>query len=173
MAAGCLWLVLVIRDAIFANFHVLSLLRLKFIGREMYIINHGKVECIIRHKETNEREVVRTLKEGNYFGEISLLKLDGGCNKRTADIRSVGYSELFILSKKDLLQALHYYPEAKEILEKLGRERAALQILKTEALGLLFHVFLNLSKKFLNLFARLPPIPVARIPSRPTLNCST
>eukprot|EP00118_Oscarella_pearsei_P019152 m.201918 g.201918 ORF g.201918 m.201918 type:complete len:383 (+) comp39600_c0_seq89:1089-2237(+) len=143
------------------------------VGREMYIINHGKVECIIRHKETNEREVVRTLKEGNYFGEISLLKLDGGCNKRTADIRSVGYSELFILSKKDLLQALHYYPEAKEILEKLGRERAALQILKTEALGLLFHVFLNLSKKFLNLFARLPPIPVARIPSRPTLNCST
>eukprot|EP00118_Oscarella_pearsei_P019151 m.201722 g.201722 ORF g.201722 m.201722 type:complete len:821 (+) comp39600_c0_seq46:347-2809(+) len=93
------------------------------VGREMYIINHGKVECIIRHKETNEREVVRTLKEGNYFGEISLLKLDGGCNKRTADIRSVGYSELFILSKKDLLQALHYYPEAKEILEKLGRER--------------------------------------------------
>lgn len=100
------------------------------VGKEMYIINHGRVEIIIREAETNQRIVVRTMIEGSYFGEISLLKLDNGCNKnetvscrRTADVRSVGYSELFILSKKDLMQALRYYPEAREILEKEGRER--------------------------------------------------
>ena len=48
--------------------------------------------------------------------------------RRSADVRSVGYSELFILSKKDLLQALHYYPEAKELLEKSGRDRYKLCI---------------------------------------------
>ncbi|XP_062523816.1 cyclic nucleotide-gated cation channel alpha-3-like isoform X3 [Corticium candelabrum] len=93
------------------------------VGREMYIINHGRVEVIVREQETNHRIVVRTMTEGSYFGEISLLRLDAGCNKRSADVRSVGYSELFILSKRDLLQALHYYPEAKELLEKGGRDR--------------------------------------------------
>jgi hypothetical protein len=93
------------------------------VGREMYIINHGRVEVIVREQETNQRTVVRTMIEGSYFGEISLLRLDAGCNKRSADVRSVGYSELFILSKRDLLQALHYYPEARELLEKGGRDR--------------------------------------------------
>ena len=49
--------------------------------------------------------VVATLTEGNYFGEISLLKLDEGQNRRTADVVSLGYSELLCLSKKDLMQA--------------------------------------------------------------------
>ena len=50
--------------------------------------------------------VVATLTEGNYFGEISLLKLADGCNRRNADVRSVGYSELLVLSKRDLIQVL-------------------------------------------------------------------
>ena len=58
--------------------------------------------------------VVATLTEGNYFGEISLLKLDEGQNRRTADVVSLGYSELLCLSKKDLMQAR----ERKNILGK-------------------------------------------------------
>ncbi|XP_022239460.1 cyclic nucleotide-gated cation channel alpha-3-like isoform X2 [Limulus polyphemus] len=92
-------------------------------GREMYIINHGKVEVVVTNPVTDEEVVVAVLCEGNYFGEISLLRLDGVQNRRTADVRSVGYSELLCLSRKDLMTALVEYPEAKAILEVHARER--------------------------------------------------
>lgn len=43
--------------------------------------------------------------------------------RRTADVRSVGYSELFSLSREDVLAAMKDYPEAQEILQSLGRKR--------------------------------------------------
>ena len=45
------------------------------------------------------------------------------CYRRTADVRSVGYSELFSLSREDVLAAMKDYPEAQEILQSLGRKR--------------------------------------------------
>jgi hypothetical protein len=45
------------------------------------------------------------------------------CFRRTADVRSVGYSELFSLSREDVLAAMKDYPEAQEILQSLGRKR--------------------------------------------------
>ncbi|KAK2560571.1 Cyclic nucleotide-gated cation channel alpha-3 [Acropora cervicornis] len=93
------------------------------IGRDMYIINNGKVEVVILDASTSEEVVVASLSEGNYFGEISLLRLDGGKNRRSADVRSVGYSELLCLSQKDLMEALEEYPDAKKVLENQGRDR--------------------------------------------------
>ncbi|XP_078673174.1 cyclic nucleotide-gated channel alpha-3-like isoform X4 [Branchiostoma floridae x Branchiostoma belcheri] len=92
-------------------------------GREMYIINHGTVQILVPENTTGERKVVATLTKGNSFGEISVLKLDGGGNKRTADVISVGYSELLVLSRKDLLSALVEYPDAKKLLEAQAKER--------------------------------------------------
>ena len=43
-------------------------------------------------------------------------------NKRTANIRSVGYSDLYVLSKEDLWNTLKEYPDAKEKLIEMGRE---------------------------------------------------
>uniref|UniRef100_T1HBK2 Cyclic nucleotide-binding domain-containing protein n=1 Tax=Rhodnius prolixus TaxID=13249 RepID=T1HBK2_RHOPR len=43
--------------------------------------------------------------------------------RRTADVRSVGYSELFSLSREDVMAAMKDYPEAQEILQSLGRKR--------------------------------------------------
>lgn len=43
--------------------------------------------------------------------------------RRTADVRSVGYSELFSLSREDVLAAMKDYPDAQEILQTLGRKR--------------------------------------------------
>lgn len=98
------------------------------IGKEMFIVNHGKVEIMVPNPQTGHRTVVATLTPGNYFGEISLLKLDEGQNRRTADVRAVGYSELLRLSRKDLMSALVEYPNAKKILEQQAKER----IMKTK-----------------------------------------
>uniref|UniRef100_A0A3B4AQ07 Cyclic nucleotide-binding domain-containing protein n=1 Tax=Periophthalmus magnuspinnatus TaxID=409849 RepID=A0A3B4AQ07_9GOBI len=63
------------------------------------------------------------LSDGAYFGEISILGIKGSKagNRRTANIRSVGYSDLFALSKEDLMDALIEYPDAKYALEDKGR----------------------------------------------------
>ena len=52
------------------------------------------------------------MRSGEFFGEIGILNLESGC-RRTADVRSVGYSELFALSKEDVLAAIKDYPEAE------------------------------------------------------------
>ncbi|XP_071452320.1 uncharacterized protein [Hetaerina americana] len=87
------------------------------VAREMFIIADGILEVM---SETGR--VLTTMKAGDFFGEIGILNLDG-LNKRTADVRSVGYSELFSLSREDVLAAMKDYPEAQEILQALGRKR--------------------------------------------------
>ncbi|XP_058789212.1 uncharacterized protein LOC131663121 isoform X2 [Phymastichus coffea] len=94
-----------------------SICRKGEVAREMFIIADGILEVI---SETGR--VLTTMKAGDFFGEIGILNLDG-LNKRTADVRSVGYSELFSLSREDVLAALKDYPEAQEILRKLGEKR--------------------------------------------------
>ncbi len=56
--------------------------------------------------------VLTRMSSGDFFGEIGLLNLGSGLNRRTADVRSVGYSELFVLSRNDMLSALKDNPDA-------------------------------------------------------------
>nr|XP_023022937.1 cyclic nucleotide-gated cation channel alpha-3 [Leptinotarsa decemlineata] len=94
-----------------------SICRKGEVAREMFIIADGILEVLSEHGK-----VLTTMKAGDFFGEIGILNLDG-LNKRTADVRSVGYSELFSLSREDVLNAMKDYPEAQEILQALGRKR--------------------------------------------------
>ncbi|XP_014253581.2 uncharacterized protein LOC106668912 isoform X2 [Cimex lectularius] len=87
------------------------------VAREMFIIADGVLEVI-----SESGRVLTKMRAGDFFGEIGILNLDG-LNKRTADVRSVGYSELFSLSREDVLTAMKDYPEAQEILQDLGRRR--------------------------------------------------
>ncbi|KAM9314840.1 cyclic nucleotide gated channel subunit alpha 1a [Pholidichthys leucotaenia] len=90
------------------------------IGREMYIIKDGKLAVVADDGITQ----FVVLGSGSYFGEISILNIKGSKagNRRTANIRSIGYSELFCLSKDDLMESLLEYPDAKGMLEDKGRE---------------------------------------------------
>uniref|UniRef100_A0A3Q3DS93 Cyclic nucleotide gated channel subunit alpha 4 n=1 Tax=Hippocampus comes TaxID=109280 RepID=A0A3Q3DS93_HIPCM len=90
------------------------------VGHEMYIIKEGKLAVVADDGITE----FAVLGEGNFFGEISILNIKGNKsgNRRTANIRSIGYSDLFSLSKEDLTDVLSEYPAAKRHLEEKGRQ---------------------------------------------------
>ncbi|PNJ62921.1 CNGB1 isoform 3, partial [Pongo abelii] len=90
------------------------------IGREMYIIQAGQVQVL---GGPDGKSVLVTLKAGSVFGEISLLAVGGG-NRRTANVVAHGFTNLFILDKKDLNEILVHYPESQKLLRKKARPRA-------------------------------------------------
>ncbi|XP_076106555.1 cyclic nucleotide-gated channel rod photoreceptor subunit alpha-like isoform X1 [Mytilus galloprovincialis] len=88
------------------------------VAREMFIIADGVVEII-----SESGNILTQMSTGNFFGEIGILNLDGGINRRTADVKSVGYAELFVLSREDVLEALKDHPDAKDIIRKYAEQR--------------------------------------------------
>ncbi|PIC39160.1 hypothetical protein B9Z55_010935 [Caenorhabditis nigoni] len=90
------------------------------IGREMYIVKRGRLQVV----DDDGKKVFTVLQEGAVFGELSILNIAGSKNgnRRTANVRSVGYTDLFVLSKQDLWNALREYPDARKLLLVKGRE---------------------------------------------------
>lgn len=107
----------------------------------MYIIKRGKLAVVSDDGKTT----FVVLNEGSVFGEISILNIPGekkrtdfapveqknwigvwfsrwgskNGNRRTANVKSLGYSDLYTLSKDDLWQVLDNYPESlAKIVEK-------------------------------------------------------
>ena len=93
------------------------------IGKEMYIVQSGYVTVLTPSKpppSSSARMIMATLGEGSVFGEIALLGISG-MSRRTADVVSKGFSNLFTLRKEDLEEALKHYPDAKRILNAKAR----------------------------------------------------
>ncbi|XP_047209990.1 cyclic nucleotide-gated cation channel-like [Girardinichthys multiradiatus] len=90
------------------------------VGKEMYIIKEGHLAVVGDDRVTQ----FAVLTAGSCFGEISILNISGSKmgNRRTANIRSLGYSDLFCLSKQDLMEALQEFPHARSQLEQRGRD---------------------------------------------------
>lgn len=96
----------------------------------MFIVKSGVLEVL-----SDEGKVFSILREGiflilwyfsnlgNTFGELSILKLGsgqkGGRHKRMRALRSVGYSDVYILKQEDALEVLHDYPAVRsQLIEK-------------------------------------------------------
>ncbi|XP_024081280.1 cyclic nucleotide-gated cation channel subunit A isoform X2 [Cimex lectularius] len=88
------------------------------VGKEMYIVKRGRLSVVA----DDEKTVLATLGAGSVFGEVSVLDIAGNKtgNRRTANVRSLGYSDLFCLGKHDLWKALADYPEARHSLMERG-----------------------------------------------------
>lgn len=85
----------------------------------MYIVSRGRLEVVAE----DELTVLAILRPGSHFGEISILNVGNAGNRRTASVRSVGYSDLFRLSKTDLWEVLKDYPLARTRLETIAVKR--------------------------------------------------
>ena len=115
---GLLWeLVLRLRTQIYSPGEYVC--RKGDVGREMYIVNSGHLEV----SAEEDREVLRELVHGEYFGEISVLNLGKSHRRRTAFVRSVGYSALLCLSQSDLIDVLKEYPKTMEMLVEKGKKK--------------------------------------------------
>ncbi|KRX24708.1 Cyclic nucleotide-gated cation channel beta-3, partial [Trichinella nelsoni] len=91
------------------------------VGREMYIVSKG---VLLVYGGVDGHQLLSTLHEGSVFGEISLLSVSK-ISRRTADVRSRGFSTLFVLNKGDFYEIMKDYPSAKLHLETKARELLA------------------------------------------------
>jgi voltage-gated potassium channel len=84
-------------------------------GRHVYFVSRGSVEVVTPDGET----VLRTLSDGDFFGELALLHRQ----PRTATVRAVGYCDLYILDKETFERTLALYPDFAESVQRISEER--------------------------------------------------
>merc|ERR1711916_76980 len=75
---------------------------------DLYFVDSGKCQVIAYPDE--ESLVLATIQRGNYFGEVGLL-FDV---PRTASVFAAEHTDVFTLSREDLVEVLSFHPEERE-----------------------------------------------------------
>ncbi len=87
-------------------------------GQGLFLVLKGHIE--VSKKDTDgDKMVLATLKEGDVFGEISLIQ----ASPTTATCVAKTRGELLFLPKKDFVSTVARHPELKEELSKLTADR--------------------------------------------------
>lgn len=84
------------------------------IGKEMYLLARGQVEVI-----DGAGNVLKTLKDGDIFGEIGVLME----TPRVASVRAKTGCDLYVLAKSDFSRILRDNPHQAESMLKVAQER--------------------------------------------------
>jgi voltage-gated potassium channel len=85
------------------------------LGRHMYFISRGTVEVI----GANQHTLLATLTDGDFIGEIALLR----SQPRTASVRAVDYCDLYALDKATFERILGHYPDFAEHIQEIAKQR--------------------------------------------------
>jgi glucose-6-phosphate 1-dehydrogenase len=94
------------------------------IGREMYLLARGEVDVV-----DDAGKVIKTLKDGDFFGEIGILM----STPRTATVKARTSCDLFVLDKSDFNRILHDHQQFADGVVKVAKERYDVNI-KPESL---------------------------------------
>jgi hypothetical protein len=84
-------------------------------GHEMFFIGRGTVEILGKDEQT----VQATLNDGQFFGEVALVK----GQPRNASVRAVGYCDLYALHKDTFDRIVAHHPGFKEHIDRFVTER--------------------------------------------------
>ena len=76
-------------------------------------------------------QVVQTLSDGDFFGEVGLLI----STPRTATVRAKTQSDLFVLEKADFSRILRDHPQFAETMLKVAKERYHLTVSKEQLMA--------------------------------------
>eukprot|EP01062_Namystynia_karyoxenos_P070891 TRINITY_DN6628_c0_g1_i1.p1 TRINITY_DN6628_c0_g1~~TRINITY_DN6628_c0_g1_i1.p1 ORF type:complete len:1343 (+),score=322.31 TRINITY_DN6628_c0_g1_i1:400-4029(+) len=104
-------------------------------GGAMYFLMHGFADVIVPVKnERGEEEgrVVATLKRGDFFGEVVLLKPDA---RRTASVQALTYCDLYELDFSDFRELMDDHAELRARVELEAMVRGLLGDGKRESKG--------------------------------------
>ncbi len=93
-------------------------------GTDMYLLVRGKVEV-----RAPDGAVLKSLAEGDFFGELSLLL----ASPRTADVVATTDCDLYSLDGADFRRVLKIYPEFAQNIVQVARDRYKL-IVGTESM---------------------------------------
>jgi len=91
-----------------------SIIKKGEIGREMYVLVRGEVEVL-----DDAGKVIKTLKDGDFFGEIGILM----STPRTANVRAKTSCDLFVLDQADFSRILKDHPHFAASIATVAKER--------------------------------------------------
>lgn len=91
-----------------------TIIRKGEIGHEMYLLVRGEVEVL-----NDDDQVVKVLKDGDFFGEVALLM----STPRNASVRARTSCDLFVLEKADFNRILRDHPQFAQGVMEVAKER--------------------------------------------------